>query len=429
MKWILKQRAKAQQYKLFHKKGLLTLLVGAGLILPLIISTIISFFIEMDRIDFKGKRQPPSVLSLQILMDKSVYIKHNEEIVNLNNSMNNDFIMDDFSFGMDDFSPEPENKKLKTNEWFVISSHPPRAANLINRYSYKIRLNDDASAESVRFSLGISPTGMIIDEHTGFVSWEPKQTGEFKVQIDVNDGIRRGAQEYKVVVSEQPHILGTTSQGYDILNAIFIGARSAFIPSIFAVSIMMILGVTFGALGGYFGGFINQILTYISSVISSFPRLVLIFLIASIFRLDIYLTMLVVGIIYFPQFAAQIKEKIIHLKKNQFIEAAKELGLNNFQIIFKHILWYNCRPILFSQISFGFASAILMEVTLSYLGFGVQTPYGSWGKMISQGKDFINQGEYWHITFPAIAIIVSILGLFMLGDGLNRFYALKEDDG
>jgi ABC-type dipeptide/oligopeptide/nickel transport system permease subunit len=216
------------------------------------------------------------------------------------------------------------------------------------------------------------------------------------------------------------HLLGTDFMGRDILSRLIIGIQAYFLPGLLAIAIALIAGTLFGVLAGYWGGGLDTTTTYISNLLNSFPRLVLILLMVAAFKPDIYTIMMVVGITNIPAVASLIRSKILFLKQKNFIEAAVALGLRNKIIIFKHILWHNCRAILIIQATLGMAEAILMETSLSYLGFGVQEPTPSWGNMVQAGANYFMQGKFWPSTAPALAILLAIMGFHLLGDGLNN---------
>jgi peptide/nickel transport system permease protein len=153
---------------------------------------------------------------------------------------------------------------------------------------------------------------------------------------------------------------------------------------------------------------------------------VLILLVVAAFKPDIYYIMLVVGLTNVPLVASHIRGKILFLKEKNFIEADTALGLPTRTIILKHILWQNCRSLLIIQATLGMAEAILMETSLSYLGFGVQEPLPSWGNMVQAGANYFMQGKFWPSTAPALAILVTILGFHLLGDGLNNILEEKK---
>jgi len=181
-----------------------------------------------------------------------------------------------------------------------------------------------------------------------------------------------------------------------------------------------------GMLAGYRGGRAETVITYLNNLVDSFPRLVLILLVIAAFKPDIYYIMAVVGLAGSPVVAALIAGKVRFLRQKHFIEAAHVLGLPTRVILLKHLLWYNCRALLIIQATLGMGEAILIETSLSYLGFGVQEPTPSWGNMVQAGANYFLQGMFWPSTAPALAILVTILGFHILGDGLNNILEGKR---
>ncbi len=222
------------------------------------------------------------------------------------------------------------------------------------------------------------------------------------------------------------HVLGTDFMGRDMLSRLIVGIQAYFLPGLLAIFIALLLGTIFGVLAGYRGGAFDTVITYIANLLDSFPRLVLILLVIAAFKPDIYYIMLVVGLTNVPAVASLIKGKILFLKQKNFIEADIALGVPASTIILKHILWHNCRSVLIIQATLGMAEAILMETSLSYLGFGVQEPTPSWGNMVQAGANYFMQGKFWPSTAPALAILFTILGFHLLGDGLNNILEGKR---
>jgi peptide/nickel transport system permease protein len=223
------------------------------------------------------------------------------------------------------------------------------------------------------------------------------------------------------------HLLGTDFMGRDILSRLIIGIQAYFLPGLLAIALALVLGTGCGVLAGYWGGALDTASTYLSNLLNSFPRLVLILLMVAAFKPNIYLVMTVVGITNAPTIASLIKSKIQFLKQKNFIEAAYALGLKNAVIIIKHILWHNCRTVLIIQATLGMAEVILIETSLSYLGFGVQEPTPSWGNMVQSGANYFMQGKFWPSTAPALAILLTILGFHLLGDSLNNILERKRE--
>jgi peptide/nickel transport system permease protein len=223
------------------------------------------------------------------------------------------------------------------------------------------------------------------------------------------------------------HLFGTDFMGRDILTRLILGIQAYFLPGMLAIGIALTLGTCFGVLSGYWGGRLDTAATYVSNLLNSFPRLVLILLLVAAFKPDIYYIMIIVGVTNIPSVASLIKSKILFLRQKNFIEAATALGLRNAVIICKHILWHNCRSVLIIQATLGMAEAILIETSLSYLGFGVQEPTPSWGNMVQAGANYFMQGKFWPSTAPALAILFTIMGFHLLGDGLNNILERKRN--
>lgn len=222
------------------------------------------------------------------------------------------------------------------------------------------------------------------------------------------------------------HILGTDFMGRDTLTRLILGIKAYFVPGLLSIFVSIVLGGIFGILSGYYGGKYDTSITYVTNIIDSFPRLVLMLLVVAAFKPDIYYIMMVLGVTNAPLVAQLIKGKISLLRQKNFVESAIALGIPDSLIIFKHILWFNCRSYLIIQATLGMGEAILLESALSYLGFGVQEPTPSWGNMVQQGANYLLQGQFWASTIPALAIMITVMGLYLLGDGLNNILEGKR---
>ena len=222
------------------------------------------------------------------------------------------------------------------------------------------------------------------------------------------------------------YLLGTDFLGRDLLTRLILGIQAYFLPGLAAISIALALGSLLGVAAGYRGGRTDAAVTYFTNLIDALPRLVLMLLVIAAFKPQIYTIMVVLGITTAPTIATMVKGKILMLKQRNFIESAVALGLSPPTIIFKHILWHNCRALLLIQATIGMAEAVLIETSLSYLGFGVQEPTPSWGNMIQAGANYLLQGNLWSSTAPALAILLTVLGFHLLGDGLNNILEGKR---
>ena len=214
------------------------------------------------------------------------------------------------------------------------------------------------------------------------------------------------------------HLLGTDFVGRDLLARVMVGTQAFFLPGLLSVTVSLLFGALFGVLAGYWPERFATPVGMLLQALESLPKLVVLLLVIALFRPDIYIILLVVGITNVPAAAELLRARIAVLRKKSYIEAALALGLRPSRVILKHVLWLHGRGLVLIQASVGMAEAILIETSLSYLGFGVQEPRPSWGNMVALGKDYFFRGELWISTAPAMAILVTVLGFHLLGDAL-----------
>lgn len=240
--------------------------------------------------------------------------------------------------------------------------------------------------------------------------------------------------EYDYFEPVEGHPLGTDNDGRDIFIRVLNGASTYLYAGVLTVLISLIIGILLGSVSGYYRGRVSELIaSYITNVLDAYPRIVILIIVAFISHFNLYTIMITLGILNATRIARIIAGTIESLKNTDFILAAKEIGLSDITIIGKHIVWYNCRHLLSIQIIYGFASVILIEATLSYIGYGIGEPLVSWGRMIYDGSggrypfNFV-EGIYWQAMPPVIAIIVTILGLNLLGDGLSKRFNVKQTE-
>jgi peptide/nickel transport system permease protein len=224
----------------------------------------------------------------------------------------------------------------------------------------------------------------------------------------------------------KPHALGTDKNGRDMLALLIAGARNCFLPGLVTCAFALGLGIPLGLLAGYYGGNIRKIVGTFNSTILSLPRLVLILVVICALEPNVYYTMGVLGMTLIPRVSELIATRVRILSNMGFITAAKEAALSDFKILYRHLFWYQNRAVFFIQFSLIMAESILVETTLSYLQFGTKPPEVSWGNIIEGSQMSFFSGFYWITFFPAVAIILAILGFFYLGDGLNARLSYRE---
>ncbi len=213
------------------------------------------------------------------------------------------------------------------------------------------------------------------------------------------------------------HFFGTDEFGRDIFSRIIYGSRISLQVGLIAVSISVIFGGFLGAVAGYYGGRIDNVIMRCMDILLAIPSILLAIAIAASLGPGLYNMMVAVGISSTPQYARIIRGSVLSLRDQEFVEAAKAVGSSDSRIILKHII-PNCLAPIIVQCTLGVASAILTAAGLSFIGLGIQPPIPEWGAMLSGGREYIRDYAYMTI-FPGLAIMITILALNFLGDGLR----------
>lgn len=218
-------------------------------------------------------------------------------------------------------------------------------------------------------------------------------------------------------LGQNGHLLGTNHMGQDIYSMIIYGVRTSLRVAVISALISGVLGVLIGGVAGFFGGKVDTFVSELINVFMMLPSFFLILLIIALFGNSITNVMVVIGITTWPSNAKLMRAQALSLRQRTFVKSAEAMGETKLQILFKYILPNGIFPVI-ANTSMGMSNAILTEAGLSFLGLGDPSII-SWGQMIYTGKQYITSA-WWISAFAGIAIVITVLVFYLLGDGLNH---------
>ncbi|HEX7005079.1 MAG TPA: ABC transporter permease [Trueperaceae bacterium] len=256
----------------------------------------------------------------------------------------------------------------------------------------------------LNLTLGTVLIGLVVLAALGSFFWLPYDPNDIDFTV-------------RLAPPSAEHLLGTDQFGRDLLSRLMVGARATLYVGMIAVGIALALGSLLGALGGFLGGLVDEALMRIVDVLYAFPPILMAILLAAIYEPGTLTAMVAIGIATVPVFARLMRSSVLSLKERDFVEAGRALGASGGRILWRHILPSALSPILV-QMSLSLAIAVLAEAALSFLGLGTPPRVPSWGNMLREAQSFMPLSPYPALV-PGLAIVVTVLGWSLLGDGLR----------
>ena len=314
---------------------------------------------------------------------------------------------------------------------------------LVSAFGSFIRLDKTENANDQKLSLALCKPGFnvqVVALKSDVKEWFPISKSE-----SIGDTLRaelyekNGSGEIRnfatkdlyansdgLVISKKKFWLGTDKYGRDVLSRLMAGASVSLLVGSIAVIISLILGVTLGLWAGYFKGWIDALISYFIQVVWAIPTLLLVMAICFAFGTGFWKVFVAVGLTMWVEVARITRGQVLGVREKEYIEAAKAIGNSSSRIIFKHVLPNVLSPIIVMSAA-NFASAILMEAGLSFLGLGAQIPTPSWGNMIRESYSYLTTDMAYLAFLPGVCIMLLVLSFMMVGNGLRDALDVREN--
>ncbi|WP_103104882.1 nickel transporter permease [Brevibacillus reuszeri] len=235
--------------------------------------------------------------------------------------------------------------------------------------------------------------------------------------LSTHDPYEMNVKERLLDPLEGGHLLGTDQFGRDLFTRILYGARVSLEVGIVSVSLALVIGVTLGLISGYYGGWIDTVIMRFVDIVLSFPVLLLAIAFVAALGPGIENVIIALALVYWTSYARLVRATVLSIKEEEYVQAARTIGSSDFRIIVYNIL-PNCLAPIIVVATLGLGQAIVAEATLSFLGLGIQPPESSWGWTLAFGMKFLQDAPHLSI-YPGVAIMLTVLGFNLLGDGIR----------
>jgi peptide/nickel transport system permease protein len=221
----------------------------------------------------------------------------------------------------------------------------------------------------------------------------------------------------KLLAPSWHHPMGTDELGRDVLSRIMVGTRISLQVAVVVLGFAVTFGTIVGAISGFFGGFVDEILMRFTDMFLAFPAFVLAIAIAASLGKSLTNTMIALSTVFWPWYARLVRGQVLAIREREFVDAARSVGLSPSRLLLKHIL-PNAISVVIIQVTLDVGYAVLATSSLSFIGLGAQPPLPEWGTMMSTARNYFRDA-WWYITFPGIALTLTVFAFNVLGDGLQ----------
>jgi ABC-type dipeptide/oligopeptide/nickel transport system permease subunit len=222
-------------------------------------------------------------------------------------------------------------------------------------------------------------------------------------------------------------LLGTDSQGRDVLSRVLYGARLSLSVGLISQSVSVTLGLVLGLLAGYYGRWVDAVVMRLADVTLAFPTLLLLIAVAAAVKPSLPVVFVVIGVVGWASMARLVRSQVLVLRRSEYVLAARALGATDRRVLLRHLV-PNVRTQVIIAATLGIAGSIMAEAALSFVGLGAQPPTPSWGAMVADGRDLLRVAP-WVSFAPGIAIGLAVLGFNLVGDALREAYDPRFGDG
>jgi peptide/nickel transport system permease protein len=239
----------------------------------------------------------------------------------------------------------------------------------------------------------------------------------FGAAIAPQDPYKQDITNSKLLGPSTAHILGTDELGRDVFSRILAGTRFSLQVAVVVLGFAVVFGTIVGAISGFFGGLVDEILMRITDMFLAFPALILAIAIAAALGKSLTNTMIALATVFWPWYARLVRAQVLSIREREYVEAGRSIGLTPARLMFRHIL-PNAASVVIIQVTLDVGFAVLSTSSLSFIGLGAQPPSPEWGTMLSTARNYFRDA-WWYTTFPGVALTLTVFAFNVLGDGLQ----------